>query len=241
MTRYQYGGNNPILNIDINGDSLWVIHRTGFLGLGGKETLRYEGGNLYNKDGSAYTGKVKGFLKTTVSNLDKVGSGTEGKAMLNEIESSTSNVSVVRGNDGNKFSSGTNTVHFDPSSREGGLNTRGSRDRPTFIGLAHELAHGLDKIRGSINTTQIPGQNFTYAEHFATHMENKFRAEHFLPLREYYKYDVQTGTGICPLINSSRQSLFYNNFNYFDGVKARAIVPSISCPAVVTGKLPYQP
>ena len=30
MTPYQYGANNPILMIDINGDSLWITHRTGF-------------------------------------------------------------------------------------------------------------------------------------------------------------------------------------------------------------------
>jgi RHS repeat-associated protein len=26
LSPYQYGANNPILNMDINGDSLWVVH-----------------------------------------------------------------------------------------------------------------------------------------------------------------------------------------------------------------------
>ena len=78
MTPYQYGGLNPVKYIDVNGDSLWVTHRTGFLGFGGKETLRYDGGNLYNKDGSAYTGKVKGFLGKTVDALGAINSTQEG-------------------------------------------------------------------------------------------------------------------------------------------------------------------
>jgi RHS repeat-associated protein len=42
MTPYQYAALDPIKNIDINGDSVWVSHSKGFLGLGGKEHLRYD-------------------------------------------------------------------------------------------------------------------------------------------------------------------------------------------------------
>lgn len=48
LSPYQYGANNPILNIGINGDSLWVVHK-------GNQIL-YENDKAYNKDGSAYTG-----------------------------------------------------------------------------------------------------------------------------------------------------------------------------------------
>lgn len=62
--------------------------------MGKKQTLRYEDGKLYNQDGSAYSGKVNGFLRLAVSNLDKIGSQSVGKGLLNEIESSTSNVTI---------------------------------------------------------------------------------------------------------------------------------------------------
>jgi len=244
MTTYQYGGLDPIKHIDVNGDSLFITRRTGFLGLGKKQTLRYEDGKLYNQDGSAYSGKVNGFLRLAVSNLDKIGSQSVGKGLLNEIESSTSNVTIVSGYNGNKFSTGTNTVTFDPNSGEGGLNTRGSRDRPAFIGLGHELAHGLDNIRGTLNNSTIPGQDFSYAEHFATHMENQMRSEHFLPLREYYKFNVQTGVGIYPLIDGSGRSLYYNNYNYNkqhgfgSGVNSRGILPSILLTPIKNIKIP---
>ena len=56
LSSYSYAANNPINLIDINGDSLWIAHNKGFLGLGGKQTLLYDNGNLYNKDGTAYAG-----------------------------------------------------------------------------------------------------------------------------------------------------------------------------------------
>ena len=227
FTPYQYGGNNPIKYIDINGDSLLITHK-------GREIM-YQEGKVYNKDGTTYTGpgvkkdgSFKGFLKKAVDNLNTIGSGTEGRAMLSEIESSTSNVTIVQGSVGNTYDPNTNTVSFDPGSTQGGLNTRGSTDRPTFIGLGHELAHGLDDIRGTLNTSTIPGQTFSYAEHFSTHIENKLRAEHFLPLRQAYGVS-STGTGIYPIINNAGQSLFYNNYNYWDAQKAkpaRLLIPA---------------
>ncbi|MCT1526933.1 M91 family zinc metallopeptidase, partial [Sphingobacterium hotanense] len=102
MTPYQYGGLDPIKHIDINGDSLYVTHRTGFLGLGGKQTLRYEGGNLYNKDGSAYTGRVKGFLGKAVNALRAMSSTSEGGAMVSELESSSNHFTIVKSS-GSRF------------------------------------------------------------------------------------------------------------------------------------------
>jgi len=228
LTPYQYGANNPIKYIDINGDSLWVTHRTGFLGLGGKETLRYEDGSLYNKDGSAYTGKVKGFLGKAVNALNEASSGNAGDNMINELQSSTQNVTVVKSSDGNSYESNINTVKFDPSSQNGGLNTRGLTERPTFIGLGHELAHGLDDVRGTLNLKRIPGQTFTYAEHFATDMENKMRAEHGLPLRTHYGINA-AGAGVYPLIDASGNSLHSGGHHYYDAFKMtpkRALIPA---------------
>ena len=69
ISPYVYVANNPINAIDIKGDSITITYRTGFLGLGGKKTFTYDSGSLYNKDGSIYTGKVKGFLKDVVNGL----------------------------------------------------------------------------------------------------------------------------------------------------------------------------
>ena len=221
---YVHAGNNSVRYIDINGDSIWIEQRKGFLGLGGKETLRYENGNLYNKDGSEYTGKVKGFLGKTVAALNTVGKFDSGKGMLNELQNSTNNFTIAKTFNGNTYNTGSNTIKFNPSSTEGGLNTRGTTDRPAFIGLAHEMAHALDDNRGTINLNTVPGQTFTYAEQFASHLENQIRTEHFLPLRTHQGIDATTGAGIYPLVNSGN-SIYYPGYNYNNALKIKTPAP----------------
>ncbi|HAF28301.1 MAG TPA: hypothetical protein DCG75_04555 [Bacteroidales bacterium] len=91
---YQYAANNPALFIDVNGDSLWINHK-------GNDIL-YENGSLYNKDGSAYTGKgvktkkdgtVKytGFLGKTMSALGAISGGADGASMISDLQSSDNN------------------------------------------------------------------------------------------------------------------------------------------------------
>jgi RHS repeat-associated protein len=103
MTPYHYGANNPIKYIDVNGDSLWITHGTGFLGLGGNETLLYNNGSLYNRDGSAYIGKVNGFLGKAVGSLKQIGRTEEGGTMLAELQSSTNNFSIEKTSGNNEF------------------------------------------------------------------------------------------------------------------------------------------
>lgn len=70
------------------------------------------------------------------------------------------------------------------------------------------------------------------------------RAEHFFPLSEHYKFDVQTGVGIYPLIDGSGRSLHYNNYNYNkqhgfgSGVNSRGILPSILLTLIKNIKIP---
>jgi RHS repeat-associated protein len=225
LTPYGYAGNNPVLINDIQGDSLWIS-----FGRGNANRALYQDGQLLNSDGSRYEGagvkvrkdgsvKIKdSFLSKTVAALDKASSKSAGNDLIDGIQSSTDNVNVVQSNSGNSYNPGTNTVSFDPSSKDGGLNAQGNTSRPTFIGLGHELAHSLDDISGTLNTSTIPGQNFAEAEKYATHIENQMRAEHRISLRTHYSYSVDpnTGakTGVFPLLNSSMRSVYYPNFQY---------------------------
>jgi hypothetical protein len=166
--------------------------------------------------------------------LNTLGQGAEGGKLLSEMVNSTVNTTIVQSSDGNSYTPDATgnggTVGFDPSSGQGGLDTRGSRDRPSYIGLGHELlGHGLDNQRGTLNTRTIPGAGIPYAEQFSTHIENILRAEHLLPLRQFYGVDP-AGAGTYPLINGS-QSLHYNNYDYtkkhgLNAAPARLIIPA---------------
>jgi hypothetical protein len=240
LTPYQYGANNPVLMIDVNGDSLWIKHRG--------EQILYENGSLYNQDGSAYSGKglkkdgtLKGFLNHTVNDLNDIKGGITGDKMVDELQSSTDNFYIKKASD-NYYNRDLNTVYFNRFKTYGSLDTRGGTERPTFIGLGHELAHALDDKRGTMQGGYIPGfgpgslgpefKGIPNAEKFATHMENMLRAEHYLPLSTAYGYNQVTNMGILPIINSGA-SIYYPGYNYRDAAKfipIRAIIPATALP-----------
>jgi hypothetical protein len=244
MSPYQYGANNPVLMIDVNGDSLWIRYRG--------EQILYQDGKLYNQNGTAYSGKglkddgtYKGFLKHAVNNLNEVSAGNEGDNMVNELQSSTDNFYVKRTSEGNYYNKDENTVYFNRWKTSSGLDTRGGTERPAYIGLGHELAHALDDKRGTMQGGYVPGfgpgsispdfKGIANAEKFATHMENKLRAEHGLPLRTHYGYNQVTNTGIFPIISGGK-SLHYGGYDYYGALKIapiRALIPVTTLPTSI--------
>ncbi len=242
---YQYCLNNPVNALEINGDSIWITNRTGFLGLGRKQTVLYEDGNLYNKDGSAYEGEQTKFLGNTVAALDKIRETKTGEQMVSEVQNSRFNVTIKRGSSNSYVADNPGkaalniqapgqfpglagsggTIKFNPQSTQGGMTTRGNRDSQPFIGLAHEMAHSWDGIGGNLNLAKISGQDFTYSEHFATHIENKIRAENGMPLRTHYGYNQSTNTGFYRILQGG-QSIFYGN-NYYDHLMLKPIIAPI--------------
>ncbi|WP_198315858.1 DUF6443 domain-containing protein [Chitinophaga tropicalis] len=110
MTPYQYGANNPVKNIDVNGDSIIVTTSTG-------QRLYYgntsEGGyGFYSITGTdsetgipvqtLYIGNDK-FVNQVSSALGRIGiSGKEGQGLVNEL-SSSENVFAIQSGSTNQF------------------------------------------------------------------------------------------------------------------------------------------
>ncbi|MDR0863365.1 MAG: hypothetical protein LBO74_00340, partial [Candidatus Symbiothrix sp.] len=214
VSPYAYCGNNPINAVDFNGDSITIVHNIGFWGLGGKETLTYENGNLFNSDGSAYTGKVKSYLKSAVGALGSLNTTTEGAALVSELQNSTNMFTIKNGNSEFKSNSSVkayaNQLQTDPSQaatlqtlQNAGVNIAGGSGGtifwnasgsilPTLNGgmanattdLAHEMFHALDANRGLLDDRI--DQGIKRNEWQAVYRENVLRSQLNIPLRTHY-------------------------------------------------------
>ncbi len=82
MTPYQYGANNPILFIDVNGDSIWVNDANGnryYYGYNDKS-----GYGMYDASGNLYTGNDK-FVNSVNGALARLSLGKEGKNLVDHL------------------------------------------------------------------------------------------------------------------------------------------------------------
>ena len=169
---YVYCAENPVNAVDLNGDSISIAYKSGFLGLGKKKHLLYEKGKLYNLNGNPYLGKIKGYLALVVEGLRDLRCTSEGAALITELETSTNMFTIKKG-DSNLFKANLTTkaggnlsevqavtgntsksggsggiIYWNHKINTGGLDVNGNIKRPSYIGLGHEMAHASDANQG---------------------------------------------------------------------------------------------
>jgi hypothetical protein len=198
---YQYGANNPLVNIDPNGKEIWLASDTHRDGDGNMISVQYKNGKLFNKDGSAFKGKDK-FLNQTLGYLNRLrNSGNqEITCRLGQLETSKishfinqttvgkyynpNTTQVTSGNDNDAVNriptSGTSLINYN------------AMDDSKYATLAHEvIGHLFDLDNGSRDSYGYysdGNSGIEGSELDAVNIENVVRANAGLPKRTSYNY-----------------------------------------------------
>jgi len=230
LSPYQYAANNPVCNIDVNGDSIWAsVVNTTTDANGNTNTTKSlyfygqdSNGNygFLDASGNIYSGNDKfvGQLTTALGDLRQGGSA--GAGLVNDLMTSTNNTEVVSRGVNKADSQNGAYILWNPTGTNGGPDQKGGNTRPSFIGLGHEMAHVQDVWNVTINnnnwvTIPLPNgqtQSIPNAEIYSTHMENQIRSENNVPLRVSYGINATGGADPSTRIirAGTSQSIYYN-------------------------------
>lgn len=140
---YAAFGNNPIYYVDPTGETLKVA---------GDETARAQAQTALQKmTNDEVKVQADGLVVLTARN-DNPDKSLSGTSLIRRLSINEKTATITLINTGknltNPSANGNSAIQWDPNSREGGLDEKGSRDRDPSIGLGHELIHGLINMTG---------------------------------------------------------------------------------------------
>ena len=242
ISPYAYCANNPVNAIDFRGDSITYIINSTVTNADGTTSIGrssyYYGqdasGNygFIGSNGSIYLGSDT-YLNNLTAAVNRVRTGgNAGKALVSNLMNSTNVTQVVQGR--NTADANGTFIRWNPNSTTGGMNTMGNENRPSYIGLGHEMAHIQDTWNGTIDNSTwvtVGGVAIPNSEKYATHIENQLRVENGISLRTHYGMDASTGTRVgleSTRIVRGNESLYYRQSN---GVTPNGI-PLLSTPFI---------
>lgn len=212
ISPYTFCANNPVKYVDPDGRIIRVFdyvdnERINY------EWRQYDGTwGFYDKNNQLYNGNNDYISNLSTALSELMGGGNHGYDLVSTIAGSNNIVTVMSSDKSMTNVEGTMigwncTGRRSNNEMEEVLTTNGMNASPK-INLGHELGHILYSWNGgtrkkwfSVNTDK-GDREISISEIFATHIENKLRAENNLPLRVYYTVDSY-GHGYGPKLIST--------------------------------------
>ena len=148
--------------------------------------------------GLAGRAEVNGLIKSPLQIMIRSGSDALTPSNQRNVGNNTAPTNDAGSMNGKGSGS---TIAYDPK-QTGGMSVDGSRERPAFVGLGHELGHAEENMTGSrpsgAEPTPVPGVTPSVESH-AVGRENQIRAEHGIPARTTYEppANCKVGPGQC--------------------------------------------
>ena len=179
MSPYQYGGNNPVGNIDVNGDSIVISPNPNGLIDHIKSRFGYD--TKFQKTVKADLAQLKKDDKIVAQIILKL-EDSENIHQITMVEDRRKgNLTEVDKEKAAKGISQGTTVRYDPYTQ---IEPSGEKRTPR-VGLSHELQHSYDADQGTM-TREITENGVLLIEVRAINTENKIRMKTGDPKRTKY-------------------------------------------------------
>jgi RHS repeat-associated protein len=146
LSNYQYAANNPINNIDVNGDSIWVNYAD----------QNNQNQRLHYTLGMQYEGKDD-FVSTVISALNDMGGTKNGKTVLSKLSGSEKNYNFTntyaKDDQGNEIKDALAFVDKTGQIHAGAFMNKKVQYSQKIESTAHELFHGYQNEFGETGAT----------------------------------------------------------------------------------------
>jgi hypothetical protein len=227
MSPYAYCANNPLINIDINGEWIYIMNDG--------QSYKYDEGKLYkyetegDKAGtySEFTAEEGSFLAGVLGGLNDLGAkSSNGSDILGFFANDDNDAYIKENSDNaNSIETGTsgNAILLNPNLEGSEIPTeQGLQKSPFWLDIGHELSHRqdfiLDSKAANVEWLKNPdtGLPIKDTEKTTTYWENRMREDAGLPLRTHYAAVTSSGMGWEPsrIINRNGYSTVFPGIRY---------------------------